>query len=188
MPLLNKQQWRTFFSEQQQWSLIKTPTWQQQCLQTSVLTRCSKQQISYLLPQTHPQGILARQLSRLLELVSIPEKLSFMLNEMDSGRFSFKNNKLASGEGLAVVEAARGTLVHWFKMKHNVITDYRILAPTEWNFHPRGVAIKGLESITTASLFKENPDQKNMEILQQQSKLWLSAIDPCVRYQLEIIS
>jgi hypothetical protein len=52
---------------------------------------------------------------------------------------------LAAGEGIAWTEMARGLLVHWvwfYPGAHDIETartaHYRVLAPTEWNFHAEG--------------------------------------------------
>ena len=176
LPLLEKNQWKTFFADQQQWDLIKKPTWHQQCFQTSVLTRCLNNKRLNQLSGVKTQGLLSRYLSRLLELASIPAQLTSLVDGLEPGVFKLKFTQTTSGEGLSVVDAARGTLVHWLKIQDEVVIHYRILAPTEWNFHPNGVAVKGLETLSA----------DNKEILQQQAKLWLNAIDPCVKYQLEI--
>lgn len=43
------------------------------------------------------------------------------------------------GEGIAWCEMARGLLFHWVRVDgRGTVTDYRVLAPTEWNFHPAG--------------------------------------------------
>ena len=46
---------------------------------------------------------------------------------------------LAPGEGIAWCEMARGLLFHWVRVDaEGAVLDYRVLAPTEWNFHPGG--------------------------------------------------
>lgn len=40
-------------------------------------------------------------------------------------------------EGLGLVEAARGSLGHWLRIKKGRILNYQIIAPTTWNFSPR---------------------------------------------------
>ncbi len=40
------------------------------------------------------------------------------------------------GVGVSFAETARGLLVHRCRMEGDQVTDYRILAPTEWIFHP----------------------------------------------------
>ena len=80
------------------------------------------------------------------------------------------------GSGIAQVEAARGRLIHWLRQRDGRISDYRIVAPTEWNFHPRGVlthSLRGLRDSNELSLY-------------QQTDWLVHAIDPCVDYDVEI--
>jgi Ni,Fe-hydrogenase I large subunit len=43
----------------------------------------------------------------------------------------------ADGEGVGMVEAARGALGHWVQFKGGKITRYQIVTPTAWNASPR---------------------------------------------------
>lgn len=40
-------------------------------------------------------------------------------------------------QGFGMMEAARGSLGHWLKVKNGRILNYQIIAPTTWNFSPR---------------------------------------------------
>ena len=87
----------------------------------------------------------------------------------------------ASGEtrnvGVGQVAAARGQLVHRVELgKDNRVTDYRILAPTEWNFHPAGVVSRVLSALRGSA-----------EQIEQQARLLITAIDPCVGYELRLL-
>jgi hydrogenase large subunit len=42
-------------------------------------------------------------------------------------------------QGYGLIEAARGSLGHWLKVKRGRILNYQIIAPTTWNFSPRDV-------------------------------------------------
>jgi hydrogenase large subunit len=46
----------------------------------------------------------------------------------------------ADGQGVGLVEAARGALGHWLSLHDGRITNYQIVAPTSWNFSPRDAA------------------------------------------------
>ena len=49
-----------------------------------------------------------------------------------------------SGEGVAVVEAARGLLGHWLSIRDGRIAGYQVVTPTGWNASPRdGGAVPG---------------------------------------------
>ncbi|MEW8351121.1 MAG: nickel-dependent hydrogenase large subunit, partial [Candidatus Thiodiazotropha taylori] len=40
-------------------------------------------------------------------------------------------------QGAGLVEAARGSLGHWIRIRNGRILNYQIVAPTTWNFSPR---------------------------------------------------
>lgn len=40
-------------------------------------------------------------------------------------------------EGVGLIEAARGSLGHWLRIRKGRILNYQIIAPTTWNFSPR---------------------------------------------------
>ena len=43
---------------------------------------------------------------------------------------------------------ARGLLFHWVRLDHaGAVVDYRVLAPTEWNFHPAGTLARSLAAL-----------------------------------------
>ena len=47
-------------------------------------------------------------------------------------------------QGCGMIEAARGSLGHWLRVKRGRILSYQIIAPTTWNFSPRdGLGIPG---------------------------------------------
>lgn len=83
---------------------------------------------------------------------------------------------VATAAGLAQVETARGRLTHRVQLTGDRIRRYRILAPTEWNFHPEGIAARALATL-------DHPDDR---LLEQQARLVLAAIDPCVSVDLQI--
>ena len=70
----------------------------------------------------------------------------------------------------------RGRLAHAVQIEDGHVSRYRILAPTEWNFHPEGAAARALCALT-------GEDETD---LAGQAKLLVDAIDPCVGYELRI--
>ncbi|WP_455383922.1 nickel-dependent hydrogenase large subunit [Acidihalobacter prosperus] len=86
------------------------------------------------------------------------------------------DDEAATGEGICVVDAARGTLMHHIELSQGRIRDYRIVAPTEWNFHPRGVAAQALGQLPFRS----------EAACAAQARALICAIDPCVAYDLDI--
>ncbi|MGE5668936.1 MAG: nickel-dependent hydrogenase large subunit [Betaproteobacteria bacterium] len=80
----------------------------------------------------------------------------------------------ASGCGLAAVETSRGVLIHWLRLDGGRVADYRIVAPTEWNFHPRGLLRQSLV------------ERRDMTSPEARAHRWLLALDPCVDCDLEL--
>ena len=54
---------------------------------------------------------------------------------------------LGDGQAIAWCEMARGLLLHWVQLDGDgAVTQYRVLAPTEWNFHPQGALALALSA------------------------------------------
>lgn len=131
-------------------------------------------QLSNQLLKQHGNGIFTRMTARLLEVARLLEQLD---------KYFIKNTLLkaltSNQEGLAHSNAARGKLSHYVEVEDSIINRLIILAPTEWNFHPQGVAADSLSHLQLDSLQTKNDITK-------QAELMIHAIDPCVGYQLHI--
>ncbi|MBW7901386.1 MAG: nickel-dependent hydrogenase large subunit [Rhodocyclaceae bacterium] len=116
--------------------------------------------------------IAARVAARIADIhaladgLAAPERLTGWLDAAPAG----------DGAGLARVETARGLLLHLIKVKDDRVVSYVIVAPTEWNFHPRG-AFAG-ELIGGAAATRD-------EAAMQARRLAL-ALDPCVGYEVAV--
>ncbi len=84
---------------------------------------------------------------------------------------------VAGDEAIVALEMARGVLLHWARIENGLVRDYRIVAPTEWNFHPQGPASQGLSQLRAGSESE----------LRECVTLQVMALDPCVNYELEIV-
>ncbi|TVP86788.1 MAG: nickel-dependent hydrogenase large subunit [Thioalkalivibrio sp.] len=80
-------------------------------------------------------------------------------------------------ESVVALEMVRGVLMHWQEATPDRIRDYRIVAPTEWNFHPLGPAREGLLQLRATDEAR----------LREMVTLQVMALDPCVQYELEIL-
>jgi coenzyme F420-reducing hydrogenase alpha subunit len=127
------------------------------------------------LTQGTGNGLLPRLSAQLVELATLQQSLYICLEHLDE-----PVEPLAAatekGVGIAQVPAARGLLVHRVEVDRGRIRDYRILAPTEWNFHPRGVVARGLSTLSPV----------DTDTLERQARLFVTAVDPCVDYHLTI--
>lgn len=80
----------------------------------------------------------ARIIGRLLEVARTVPKLEQWTESLRPGDSFLTDADLPTdGQGVGLVEAARGSLGHWLKIKGGVIAGYQIIAPTTWNFSPR---------------------------------------------------
>jgi Ni,Fe-hydrogenase I large subunit len=159
-------------------AFVAQPLWRGKPCETTVLCRQRQQPLVAALLAANGNGVMTRTVARLVELAGIPATLRRLFQQLLSA--SPKENVSAqmrpSGVGLGQVEAARGRLVHRLELEKNVVRRYQIVAPTEWNFHPRGIA---------AQLLKRLPAQDEAT-LKKWASLLINTIDPCVRYQLTV--
>ncbi len=152
---------------------IAFPQWAGQCFETTPLSRQRRHPLVLSLTDDLGSGLLVRWVARLAELATIPGRLA------ELGRSLIDDDQVTAAEstdatGIAQVEAARGRLVHHVRIDDGVIVDYRILAPTEWNFHPLGIIGESLAQLT---------ERKSIEVC---ARTVINAIDPCVGYRLRV--
>jgi len=153
---------------------IEQPEWRGQTCDTTPLARQLDHPLIRNLIERFGHSLLPRWVARLVELARIPAQLRDLLERIEHGDAA-ANIDSASG-GLAQTEAARGRLVHRAQLANDVVSSYQILAPTEWNFHPRGLIAESL-----GDLRADNPEQ-----LEKLARLMINTIDPCVGYELHI--
>lgn len=85
------------------------------------------------------------------------------------------------GQGLAWVEMARGLLVHQVGIDPSragdaaTVRSCRVLAPTEWNFHPAGEVARRIAALDT---------RLPAALRERQLHLLMAAFDPCVPFEV----
>jgi hydrogenase large subunit len=85
--------------------------------------------------------VRARDAGGLLEIRRTQILLEEMLDQIDPGQSFMQPVTIPrDGQGMGLVEAARGALGHWVRIENGVIASYQIIAPTTWNFSPRDAA------------------------------------------------
>lgn len=151
---------------------IQAPTLEGEVYETTAFTRQHFHHLVQSLMGEFANGLLPRMMARLVELVLLPSRIEALSARLDADHRS----RSFPEDGLAQVEAARGRLVHYAEVENDRVTDYSILAPTEWNFHPRGVMTLSLQQ-----LLRDSKQQQ-----EQLARCLINAIDPCVGYELEI--
>ena len=161
---------------------IAAPVWRGEPCDTGALARERDAPLLRSLTARYGNGLVTRQAARLSELTRLPGRLRCLLSTMTSdpgpsGAALARQDAPAAIDqrGLGIVEAARGLLVHRLELDGDRVRGYRILAPTEWNFHADGALAQGLRGL-------EADDDLSGLV-----RLLVDAIDPCVGYQLEIV-
>ncbi|KAA3632842.1 MAG: hypothetical protein DWQ08_02755 [Proteobacteria bacterium] len=155
-------------------TFIARPQWRGSCRETSAFSRHADHPRVAAVVDRYGPGLLARLVARLVDLALIPSRM------IDLHQSPYDQSGHTWGDpsrhiGVACVNAARGLLVHRLEIADGRVRRYRILAPTEWNFHPDGVAAQGLLTLGG-----------NTADIERQARAWLEAVDPCVEYQIGI--
>lgn len=149
------------------------PHWQGRVMETGSLARMQSHPLLAELLRQEGASILVRFLARLFEMVELLDRL----HEPAAEQSWVQGAALGQGFGLAWVQTARGLLLHRAELDgQGDVADYRIVAPTEWNFHPAGPCV---EALTGKSASSSDEARRSAELLVQ-------ALDPCVAYSIEI--
>lgn len=150
----------------------RQPLWQGACAETGSWTRVHD---PITRPTLTPWQRLGARLAELARL-SLPDVRAVS----GSGWLAMGALSLAPDEGLAWVEMARGLLLHHVVVERATpgarVLSYRVLAPTEWNFHPQGGVAQALERMPLA----------DAEFVPRQVAALMAAYDPCVRFDVKL--
>lgn len=170
LPLLNPDVLITRLDAANADAFVAQPDWDGLThYETGALARVADHALIRQLHALHGPGLLVRLVARLVETAQIGVRLAAQPD--DAGDI-----EIGCHSGLGIAEAARGRLYHRAVVRDGNIGYYRVLAPTEWNFHPRGPAVRALGDI----------DIKDQVVARQQAELLIHAIDPCVEYEIHI--
>ncbi len=98
------------------------------------------------------------------------------LGRADSDAAAPCGHSPAPREGFAAVETSRGRLYHWVRLTgDDRIEDHRIVAPTEWNFHPTGPFI---EALLGATISRGCGERRIVQLA--------GLFDPCVPFRVAV--
>jgi len=148
------------------------PTIQEQCQETGPFAR---QQQTSAVQQAAKAGFGAvgiRSFAQIVDLVAGVNHLEQAQDVMSP----HLGGKPSAGSGFVQLEATRGRLVHRVLVSADKISQYQIIAPAEWNFHPKGVVTQGLLGAST----------KDREVLTGQINAWCRSIDLLAEPQIQI--
>ncbi|HEY5762312.1 MAG TPA: nickel-dependent hydrogenase large subunit [Rhodocyclaceae bacterium] len=130
-------------------------------------------------------GAAARLLARIADAARAIDALAALSSDSSHGSAARSVGDFASevandsrGRGWALVDTARGQLLHVAAVAEGVTSFYRIVAPTEWNFHPQG-ALPGLLVGAPAA---------SRVAAERLGVLAIQALDPCVTHHVEVVN
>jgi hypothetical protein len=151
--------WDTAFSAR--------PDWQGDTAETGAWTYYADNRLLHDVWQQSGSKALTRLLARLMDVI-----------EMASGNAAQRLDAAnpAAGAGIAVARTARGLLMHHVSIEADLVRDYVIVAPTEWNFHPGGAYTQDMRGM----------QECDAERLQKLAHISALSLDPCVEYEVEI--
>lgn len=143
----------------------EAPHWRGAARETGPLARTAGHPLVADAVARWGRGTGARVVARLVDMAAALEAFA--------GRHGAVG--LGEGSGVAWVETARGLLVHRVRLEGERIAGYRIVAPTEWNFHPQGAFARGALGLAA-------DDAAELE----RGVRWLVAsLDPCIAVRYE---
>lgn len=113
-------------------------------------------------------GVRASFAARLIDLMSYWSEREHPVGVAFAGSPS-------AGVGIATVQCARGMLTTRVRVVDGILAQVQVLAPTEWNFAPKGAAEVALSMIELKSEAQFRGDAS-----------WvIAAVDPCVPYLIK---
>jgi len=160
----------------EKYSFLKTPRWKENPMEVGPLARLI---VAYASGRTDVQDLVkdtlgklnvpvaalfstlgrtaARGLDAALAMTWLKEFYGQLMERVKINEVSTFNGEKwepkswpAECEGVGLVEAPRGSLAHWIKIKNGAIDNYQLVVPTTWNGSPRDA--KGQRSSFEASL------------------------------------
>jgi hypothetical protein len=161
----------------------RCPEWQGQAAETGALARWKDHPLVAATLARHGRGVRARLLARLMDLAQCTRYIA----DQDAAFADklFDACTPAPGVGVSRVETARGALLHRVCLADGekrrdggkqMIGEYAVVAPTEWNFQPRGAFVAALHGAMAT----------DAGALRGHGLRLALALDPCVPYEVTV--
>jgi len=153
-------------------AFVAQPEWEDAPRETGPLVRRIADPLVQAVVTQHGRGLTAHFLAQCVETMWCLVEMRDLAEDI----YRDRNSPLSEGDGvgLGLVEAARGWLAHRVEIADGRVRRYQILAPTEWNFHPRGALARGLIEGCPGP-----PPERRAQLM-------VAALDPCVPCRLRL--
>jgi hydrogenase large subunit len=104
-------------------------------------------------------SLFSRILARVCEIPRLLLYAGELLEGIDPGEPSWRDPgpPPREGEGVGIVEAARGSLIHRIRIAEGRITEYQIVTPTQWNLGSGPVEDPGVAQRALLGLDRDDP-------------------------------
>ena len=195
--------------ESAKYSWVKSPRWKGQAVEVGPLARYLvayargnkeiQDQVNGVLktldvPVTALFSTLGRTAARGLEAQWAANKMKYfydqLITSMKNGDFATANTEkwepsswASECKGVAPVEAPRGALAHWVKIRNMKIDSYQCVVPTTWNASPRDAKNQiGAYEAALMNTPMAKPEQP-VEILRT-----IHSFDPCLACATHVMS
>lgn len=159
-------------------AFLRAPEWDGAVYETGPLARMHAQAAIASLRCRHGNGVLTRLAARVMDTAAAMQKIIRLARLLCDNAASVEGpvgTAAGAGDatvhwGLGVEDAARGRLFHHVVVAQGRVARWRILAPTEWNFHARGPLAEGLLRLPA----------ENEARVRRAADWMVMALDPCV--------
>jgi uptake hydrogenase large subunit len=124
----------------------------------------------------HGRGLLTRLVARTADARADARRLASCADALgrDVSASPAVAAGVAAGVGVGAADTARGPLVFWVRATDAKVEELRVVAPTEWTFHPAGALHSSLVGAEATSTLARDAG-------------WLVlALDPCVPWTIEV--
>ena len=174
LPELGMDWWQARLNAADSAQFTAEPEVNGQACETSSLTRQWVNPALQVWRERWGSGLMTRLMARVLDLLECWQNLQHLPSPTTV--YTATPCRGQNGIGMAAVQTARGLLLHRVTQQDGIIQQYQIVAPTEWNFHPRGTLAQMLNGLLALDEVE----------LRAKAQALITALDPCVAYQLEI--
>lgn len=128
----------------EKYSWVKAPRYRGQVMQTGALSQlvAARDALTLALLRESGDTTWLRQFARLHRAARLLAEMRRQLHELRAGNgqpwiVPVAPGYAADGDGMGLLEAARGALGHWVSIRDGKIARYQIISPTTWNASPR---------------------------------------------------
>jgi hypothetical protein len=150
-------------------AFCRTPDWHGLPVEAGALARRARHPLVAAFIAREGNSVAARFVAQLVDLAA-------MLTARAEAPV-VRQYAVGPGIGIGLAETARGLLLHQAKVGSDErVERYRVIAPTEWNFHPAGALTQGLLKRSVADSAAARRD----------ATLLAQALDPCVAFAVEV--